>query len=103
MVTPYLACNIHICTNACVYVCIKAKVGAARHNYSRPRVSETDFPISGSNVSYKLGYFSNSRLKFLNSFLRNITSAQFLRGGGGGGGRVRLDLGCHDTLKYYFS
>ena len=40
-------------------------------------IKETDFPILGSNVSHK--YFSDSKLRFLNSFLRHTTRLQFLR------------------------
>ena len=35
------------------------------------RVPETDFATLGSNVSYKLGCFSNSELKFLDGFLKH--------------------------------
>ena len=44
-----------------------------------PRIQETDFPILGSNVSFTLEYFSNSRLKFLNSFLRYGTKLKSLQ------------------------
>ena len=44
-------------------------------------IQETDFLILGSNVSYMLGYFPNSRLKFLNSFLKHATELKFLQVG----------------------
>ena len=48
---------------------------------ARPHVQETDFPISGSNVSDKLAYFSNSRLKFLNRSLNHAMRPQFFKVG----------------------
>ena len=39
------------------------------------------FPGLGSNVSYKLGYFSNYRPKFLSNFLKHAKRLQFLKAG----------------------
>ena len=44
-----------------------------------PALKKQIFPTLGSNVSYKVRYFSNSRQTFLDSFLKHAIKLKFLQ------------------------